>query len=533
MASNDLEVYLTARTALITEERSIRRDFKELAKATEDELHADQIVRAIKLEEAKSIWAVDHPDTPNVFPGMAYLSARNLITKTKIFQIISKMPKGALLHSHLDAMVNASVMLKYALEEPALHIQVAAPLTKASLFSTLPAFRGLRPSEYSDAPSLTSSSYIPGTWVHIKRARDSFSTDLGGPEGFDAWVIGALTINPREAYETHNTVAKIWKKFQSTFDVVEGFTNFFPLKKKYIKDFLLSSIEDGISFVETRFTFFSEYLIDANGEDSVSHAEIFRTFGEIVQEVKDEMARQRRSDAFIGARIIYTTLRFVTCDELDWYLEDCIKLKQEFPDLVAGFDLVGSENDLKPIIYYIEPLLRFRSRVEELGLDLPFIFHAGETYGDGSEADNNLYDAILLGTKRIGHGFSLVKHPKLIEMCKEKGIALEVCPISNEILRLTSSVCTHPLASLINQGVPVALCSDDPSVFGNMGLSFDFFQVLMGSDINGLLTLRMLARQSLEHSTLADEEKAKAIVSWEKQWANFVKSITDGRIFEV
>ena len=42
--------------------------------------------------------------------------------------------------------------------------------------------------------------------------------------------------------------------------------------------------------------------------------------------------------------------------------------------------------------------------VAEVGLELPFLFHAGETLGDGSAADNNLYDAILLGTKRIGHG---------------------------------------------------------------------------------------------------------------------------------
>ena len=34
----------------------------------------------------------------------------------------------------------------------------------------------------------------------------------------------------------------------------------------------------------------------------------------------------------------------------------------------------------------------------------------------------------------------------------------------------------HPLPALMNQGVHVALCSDDPAVFGNMGLSFDFFQ---------------------------------------------------------
>ena len=70
----------------------------------------------------------------------------------------------------------------------------------------------------------------------------------------------------------------------------------------------------------------------------------------------------------------------------------------------AGFDLVGPEDTTKPIIDYLVPLLRFKDRQKELGLDIPFIFHAGETLGDGTAADDNLYDAILLGTKRIGHG---------------------------------------------------------------------------------------------------------------------------------
>jgi len=446
--------------------------------------------------------------------------------------MLKQMPKGALLHSHLDAMVNAADLLKIALEEPAMHVKVSTRLTASSLASTLPTFRGLNPSEFSDELSITSSTYVPGTWVQIRRARENFSVAFGGPEAFDTWVIGAITINPREAYETHNTVKKIWEKFESTFEIAEGLTTFFPLWRKYLKEFFLSSIEDGISFIETRLNFFLKFLVDANGEETVSHRDLVVTFDEVVQEVKDEMNRQGRPEAFIGARIIYATLRLISCEELDWFVDDCIELKQEFPHLIAGFDLVGSENDYKPLIYYIEPLLRFKRRVQELGIDLPLLLHAGETFGDGSEPDSNLYDAILLGTKRIGHGFSLVKHPKLIEMCKERGIAIEVCPISNEILRLTSSVCTHPVASLINQGVAVALCSDDPSVFGNMGLSFDFFQVLMGSDINGLLTLGMLARQSLEHSTLEDAEKARAIGLWEKQWSVFIGSVVDGSVFE-
>lgn len=70
----------------------------------------------------------------------------------------------------------------------------------------------------------------------------------------------------------------------------------------------------------------------------------------------------------------------------------------------TGFDLVGNENELVPLINYIQPLLKFRARQKEEGVDIPFIFHAGETLGDGTEADMNVYDAILLGTKRIGHG---------------------------------------------------------------------------------------------------------------------------------
>ena len=47
--------------------------------------------------------------------------------------------------------------------------------------------------------------------------------------------------------------------------------------------------------------------------------------------------------------------------------------------------------------------------------------------------------------------------------------------------RLTASMPMHPLPILLNQGVPVALSSDDPAMFQNMGLSFDFYQVDMMS----------------------------------------------------
>lgn len=56
----------------------------------------------------------------------------------------------------------------------------------------------------------------------------------------------------------------------------------------------------------------------------------------------------------------------------------------------------------------------------------------------------------------------------------------------------------HPIASMLNHGIPVCLCSDDPSAFGNLGLSFDFYQILVSSEQTGLITLGEIALDSLK-----------------------------------
>ena len=55
--------------------------------------------------------------------------------------------------------------------------------------------------------------------------------------------------------------------------------------------------------------------------------------------------------------------------------------------------------------------------------------------------------------------------------------SMEVASLLTYDQRLTSSMPMHPLPIMINNGLPVALCSDDPAVFGNMGLTYDYFQV--------------------------------------------------------
>lgn len=119
------------------------------------------------------------------------------------------MPKGALLHAHLDATVNSEFLLQLALKQPALHVRVSQPISVSNVGSILPEFRALPRDQFSSTPSVTEASYEPGTWVSIQNARAAFDSSLGGPEGFDRWVIGSLMINPTEAYHTHNTITKV------------------------------------------------------------------------------------------------------------------------------------------------------------------------------------------------------------------------------------------------------------------------------------------------------------------------------------
>ncbi|KAJ7724486.1 hypothetical protein DFH07DRAFT_854944 [Mycena maculata] len=523
----DFAQYKEQRTALINRDRSLRADHSRKA-VSEAEAKADKIVRELRSSEAVSIWGADHDGIPHPFPGMEFLTGRSIILKTKLFKILAKMPKGALLHAHLDATVNAEFVLKIALEYPALHVRTTEPLSALNITKILPEFRALPKDAFATSGvGLTDASYSSNTWVPLQKARMDFDPTFGGPEGFDKWVIGCLTINPSEAYRTHNTVNKIWEKFTSTFVASTGLIHYSPLWNRYIYEFFRSSVEDGVSYIEVRINFHTKYMLGEDGQEIIGHREWLQIFDEVQNRFKADLKRQGREDEFIGARIIYSTLRFISSEELDWFCEECLALKQEFPHLIAGFDLVGPENEWKPLIYYAESLLRFRERQKELGLEIPFILHAGETLGDGTEADVNLYDAILLGTLRIGHGFSLVKHPKLMETCREKNILIEVCPISNEILRLTSSMLMHPLPILMNNGLPVALCSDDPAVFGNMGLTFDFYQVLVASEVTGLIALGELARDSLQHSTLHPAEKQQAIAAWERRWVRFVELIVE------
>jgi len=115
--------------------------------------------------------------------------------------------------------------------------------------------------------------------------------------------------------------------------------------------------------------------------------------------------------------------------------------------------------------HFVPEFLEFRKACKAQGLDIPFLFHCGETLGVGTVVDGNLFDAILLNSKRIGHGYAAARHPLIMDLLKEKNIAIESCPISNEVLGLTPVTAGHHLPILLANDVPCTINSDNATFY--------------------------------------------------------------------
>ena len=125
----------------------------------------------------------------------------------------------------------------------------------------------------------------------------------------------------------------------------------------------------------------------------------------IIQQVAEKFIQDHPNDNR-GIRMIYSPVRFAMEDQVKQHLDLAVTLKNEMPDFMAGFDLVGQEDKGIPLINFVPILLE---RLDNI--DMPVFFHAGETDWPGQATDLNLFDALLLKTSRIGHGYSIGKHP--------------------------------------------------------------------------------------------------------------------------
>lgn len=121
---------------------------------------------------------------------------------------------------------------------------------------------------------------------------------------------------------------------------------------------------------------------------------------------------------------------------------------------VCALDLAGDESAF-PTILFRELFVQ----AKEWGI--PFTIHSGEC---GSV--DNIREAIALGAKRLGHGIALEKSPELRQLCKEKGIGIEMCPTSNLQTKAVEDFNSYPLKQFLEEGLLVSVHTDNRTVSG-------------------------------------------------------------------
>jgi len=156
-------------------------------------------------------------------------------------------------------------------------------------------------------------------------------------------------------------------------------------------------VDEGLSHIDIRLI--SGSIKDDN-KDSLSDSKVVKIIEKCVNQI-----RITREPNFTFS-LIYMGVKSMD-DTIEVNLECAFKISKEFPHLEVGYDLVENEDNYKTQ-WDLRDLLvnKYNEYEKKYGSHVHYVFHAGET----NNIDNtNIVDCLLLGTKRIGHGFNLFR----------------------------------------------------------------------------------------------------------------------------
>lgn len=424
----------------------------------------------------------------NLFcPARNFLKAKTCVESSPLFKILKKMPKGGLLHIHTGSTGSARVLVEMACSDENCYMYLG-----------------------DDGPVINGTmNFFPRNAV--PEGYQSMKYLAAKDANFVEKVISMISMTPADSF-SHNP----WDKFDACFDRIKLILQYKPVFIEYYTKAFEVLCEDNIQFVEVRAGIkelrSSIDLHDINGRPYSRH-EVIELYRTIMQSLQVKYPDFK-------LKLIISNQRSGDLSEEKVLLEEAFKLRAENPDLIAGYDLVGDESTGHTTLYFLDNLLSAASVfAKKYNIDLPYFFHDGES---DWENDSNLFDAILLQSKRIGHGFNLFYFPWLIGQIKKQDICLEICPISNQLLGYVNDLRIHPAANYMRQGVPCVIGSDDPMVLSTSGLSYDFWEVIMAWDLS-LADIKQFCINSINYSTLNAKEKQDALNKWQNGWNAFVK----------
>ncbi|CAF4185372.1 unnamed protein product [Rotaria socialis] len=321
----------------------------------------------------------------------------------------------------------------------------------------------------------------------------------------------------------------------------------------YMKLVLDHALQENIQLLEFRRGFFENlfYFNEAGLRIPINATEEL----DLLLRFKEDY--KLKNPKLIDFTFIINSQRSSSKEQIKTHLSNLIDLQRLYPDFIRGYDMVGEEDQGHTILFHSESLMNAFNYSKTTNGSFNFIFHAGETnwpeshivsnYGDSVSTFENIYDALVLRTRRIGHGLSLAKRPDMYEYIRDKHIAIEICPASNQLLGdlnlllliylfkylfmfffflikgYVADLRNHPGIVYHRSGIPIVLSGDDPGSFGYNELTIDYYLATMAWGLN-LADLKQFAWNSIQYSSLSDNRKLEGFQKWENQWSSFIDS---------
>ncbi len=212
-------------------------------------------------------------------------------------------------------------------------------------------------------------------------------------------------------------------------------------------------------------------MIQQLAAQGVVHAEVYISVGvvyfwrkeedaadpQLFQKIFAGLERARlRGEQDFGVTLfwIFDAVRHFSVPEAERVFRLAAEMKRQYPSII-GIGLGGDER-----VAASEPFRHLYAEAAAAGLRLTN--HAGET--TGPEA---IWEALSIGSERIGHALSAIRDPALIEELCARQIPLELNPTSNARTGVCPSVADHPIRKYFDSGLMVTLNSDDPAFFAS------------------------------------------------------------------
>jgi adenosine deaminase len=188
-------------------------------------------------------------------------------------------------------------------------------------------------------------------------------------------------------------------------------------------------------------------------------------------------------------------------------LEESIEANRDpsVDGLIAGVDSAGNEIGFHPPRY-----AEIFARARDAGLAI--VCHAGEAYESLEDGVRFIEESVdILGARRIGHGLAagldaaalvgkndahgrpydgkridaiLERQQRLRNRLREKNILVEVCPSSKLHTGSVGSIEEHPVGLFMQEGVPVAICTDNRWV-SHTRLSWEIVRIAKSFGLDG------------------------------------------------